>query len=550
VVNNSWGGDWFDPWYQAYVRAWVAAGIFPAFSAGNDGAACSTVGSPGDYVESYSTGTFDVAGNIAEFSSRGPAVDGAAKPDIAAPGVSVRSSMPGDAYGASSGTSMASPHTAATVALMWSAAPALVGDIPQTIALLDRSAADVADLTCGGQPGNNNVWGEGRLDAYAAVELAPTEDAGLLKGTVTDASTGLPIEGVTVELSGRMTRRLTTDAAGYYQARLASGVYDVLVSKYGYLSQSVTGLILNPGADQVSDFALQVVPAHRLDGYVRNTMGNPISDARVTVLGTPLAPAITDASGYYSFAVILEGTHTISAAAGGCANPQSRTVDVTGPISDFDFTLELRTDAFGYTCVPHAPGYIEGDATLVLSGDDYSAEIDLPFAFPFYEGRYTRLWVSTNGALGFGEPSGRYSNAGIPDAELPNNAVFAFWDDLYVDYLVSGVYTRLLEAPRRFVIEWRGAEFYSLAPRPPDFEVILYQDGQIVLQYRNVGATSRQQGGSATIGIENSDGSDGLAYSYNSAALNSPVDAIRYRSPSSVALDNIIYLPLVLRHSQ
>jgi hypothetical protein len=394
------------------------------------------------------------------------------------------------------------------------------------------------------------VWGEGRLDAYAAVALTPADEAGLLEGTVTDASTGLPIEGATVELSGRMTRRLTTDAAGHYQARLASGAYDVLVSKYGYFSQRVTGLILNAGAGQVSDFALQVAPPHRLEGYVRDAMGNPISDASVTVPGTPLAPAITNASGYYSFATIAEGTYTIHAAAGRCADPQSRAVDVTGPISDFDFTLALRTDAFGYTCNPHAPAYIEGDTPLALAGDDSYVEIDLPFAFPFYEGTYTRLWVNTNGILGFGEPVAYYWNRDIPDIYPPNNAVFAFWDDLYVDDSVSRVYTRLLEAPRRFVIEWRAIYFFEPVLPPPDFEAILYQDGQIVLQYRNVGEVSQQQGSSATIGIENSDGTDGLAYSYNSAALKSPVDAVRFSRPGWVALDNIIYFPWVLRDSQ
>ena len=41
-------------------------------------------------------------------------------------------------------------------------------DVAGTIALLNQTAADTADLTCGGTPGNNKVWGEGKLDAFAA----------------------------------------------------------------------------------------------------------------------------------------------------------------------------------------------------------------------------------------------------------------------------------------------------------------------------------------------------------------------------------------------
>jgi subtilisin family serine protease len=170
VVNNSWGGGPGDPFYQAVVDAWVASGIWTQFSNGNAGPSCGSAGSPGDYVNSYSAGAFSISNNIASFSSRGPsAFGGEIKPNIAAPGVSVRSSVPTNSYASFSGTSMASPHVAATVALIWSENPALARNIAATRAILDGSATDHSDLTCGGTAADNNVWGEGRLNAFEAV---------------------------------------------------------------------------------------------------------------------------------------------------------------------------------------------------------------------------------------------------------------------------------------------------------------------------------------------------------------------------------------------
>ncbi|MGJ6965889.1 S8 family serine peptidase [Streptosporangium sp. G11] len=186
VVNNSWGGPGYSEWYADVLSSWVQAGIFPAFSIGNDGPACGTAGYPGGLIQAYSSAAFDVNDVIAPFSSRG---DGASyiKPDIAAPGVNVRSSVPGG-YAGYSGTSMASPHTAATVALIWAAVPSLRGNIDATRGILDSSAVPRPDTSCASAGTTNEVWGHGKLDAYAAVTramsgvIAPGTELPLLMG--------------------------------------------------------------------------------------------------------------------------------------------------------------------------------------------------------------------------------------------------------------------------------------------------------------------------------------------------------------------------------
>jgi subtilisin family serine protease len=173
VVNNSWGGGPNDTWYQHIVDAWVAAGIFPMFANGNAGPACGSASSPGDYPQSYGIGAYDINNNIAGFSGRGASqVDGGIKPNASAPGVNVRSSVPNNAYANASGTSMASPHASGVVALTLSAAPDLIGNIARIRMVLDVTARDTGDLQCGGTIANNNVFGQGRLDAHAAVTLA------------------------------------------------------------------------------------------------------------------------------------------------------------------------------------------------------------------------------------------------------------------------------------------------------------------------------------------------------------------------------------------
>lgn len=176
VVNNSWGGNGGNLWYSSYVQNWTAAGIFPAFSIGNDGPSCNTADSPGDYQQSVGAGATDINDVIAGFSSRGPSAFGGIKPDLVAPGVNIVSSYKGSTYATLSGTSMSSPHIAGTVALLWSALPSFVGNVSSTERLLtSNTAVLVTSQTCGGIPAGaspNNTYGAGRVDAYAALRNA------------------------------------------------------------------------------------------------------------------------------------------------------------------------------------------------------------------------------------------------------------------------------------------------------------------------------------------------------------------------------------------
>src|SRR5699024_9194753 len=123
VVNNSWGGGpGLDEWYRDIVIQWRNAGIFPEFSAGNvdlfNPGGPGSVAAPANYPESFATGATDSDDNLASFSVQGPSPYDEIKPDISAPGVSIRSSLPNGDYGLNSGTSMSGPAVSGVAALL------------------------------------------------------------------------------------------------------------------------------------------------------------------------------------------------------------------------------------------------------------------------------------------------------------------------------------------------------------------------------------------------------------------------------------------------
>src|SRR5699024_5171389 len=89
-------------------------------------------------------------------------------PDIAAPGVDVYSAYPEGTYRTMSGTSMASPAVAGTVALMMQTSPALTVD--ELKDLIKTSAFPLTDETYTEVP--NNGFGHGLINAAAAVDTA------------------------------------------------------------------------------------------------------------------------------------------------------------------------------------------------------------------------------------------------------------------------------------------------------------------------------------------------------------------------------------------
>lgn len=359
-----------------------------------------------------------------------------------------------------------------------------------------------------------------------------TAPSGTLNGTVTDSATALPIAGASISVTP-LGASTVTDASGNYTLVLPVGTYDVTAAAFGYTSATTTGVDVTDGGTTTVDFALVAAPSHAVSGQVFDNFNNPIENATVTILGTPISPATTDATGFYSFPSVPDGEYDVMAEAGGCNASLTQHLSLNGAdVTGFDFSLPAVTDNFGYFCHIETPGYIEGTTPLGLSGDDSVTSIGLPFGFSFYGQTYNTAHIATNGYLNFLSPNSIYSNTSIPSGFDPNAAIYPYWDDLYIDGS-SSMWTDELQNPHRFLIEWRNAAYFADFSRRVDFEVVLYENGRILTQYRNIDADGREQGNSATLGIENAAGNDALQFSFNAPSIGSPDFAVSYNLPPS-----------------
>ncbi|WP_299538888.1 S8 family serine peptidase [uncultured Streptomyces sp.] len=524
IVNNSWGGG-DTTFYQDIVEAWNSAGIFEAFAAGNDGdgATCSTAHAPGSQAPSYGVGAYASTGKIASFSGFGPSlVDGSTKPNISAPGVDIRSTWPGSSYNTISGTSMATPHVAGAVALLWSAAPSLIGKIEETRALLNEGAHDVDDTHCGGTAGMNNVWGEGKLDILASVDAAP-HTAGTVTGKVTDKATGAALAGVTVKAgdSASGTRSVSTGSDGSYRVSLNPGTYDFTLSGYGYAEAKVTGVTIGENQDLTQDVAMSAVAVHKVTGTVLDVTGKPLPGATVEVTGSPVPSVTTDAKGAYTLPKVAEGGYTLTvkpAAPVLCNGVHTGAFTVGTTDLTKNVRVPARTDASGNSCAPAAYSWIAGSKKVALTGDEDATTIALPFSVKHYGVGYSTASVTTNGMVNFLAPRvGDYANTALPTEYDPNGFVAALWDDLILDKK-SSVQTATTGAKgsRLFAIVWNNAAYATGTTGRATFEVVFEEaTGAVTLQYKTVA----DRGAGATVGIQNQAGTDALAYSFNQPVI-------------------------------
>jgi len=159
VISMSLGGGAPSSAEQAAFDNAAANGVLAIAAAGNDGN--STMSYPASYDSVMSVAAVDSSKNVAYFSQYNSQVE------IAAPGVSVNSTLPGNTYDAWSGTSMATPHVSGVAALVWSHFTECSAS--QIRHALNMTAEDR------GTAGRDNYYGYGIVMAKNAIDALTTD---------------------------------------------------------------------------------------------------------------------------------------------------------------------------------------------------------------------------------------------------------------------------------------------------------------------------------------------------------------------------------------
>ena len=254
VISNSWGAIGGCPsTYWSLIDNCEAAGAAVVFAAGNEGPGPQSLRVPANRITTpyncYSVGAIDGHYNnfpIASFSSRGPSnCDGVTiKPEVVAPGVNVRSSVPGGSYqGGWSGTSMACPHVAGAIALLRQVNPNASVDTIKWA--LMESATDL------GSNGEDNTYGHGIINILAARALIPSIDAPNIFPNnlyVEEPNDNYPDPGETADLFVRLFNSGIT-AQNVYALLSTDDPYAMVNSDsayYGQIAQNDTALSSDP----------------------------------------------------------------------------------------------------------------------------------------------------------------------------------------------------------------------------------------------------------------------------------------------------------------
>ncbi|MCA2004831.1 MAG: S8 family serine peptidase [Ignavibacterium sp.] len=587
--------SWFDPdvtnecsgIYKTTLDAVEASGIAVVFSAGNNGPSASTITKPKNIntneVNVFCVAAIDAAlysgGNtnpIASFSSRGPSTCGGTgslliKPEVSAPGVNVRSSGTSTGYSVLSGTSMASPHVAGAIALLKQFAPTLTGQ--QIKFALYNTAIDL------GTAGEDNNYGKGIIDLYAAMMSLGTPDT-IPPTTITDLAVTNPTSN---SLRLTWTAPLDTSMGGVtqYDVRWSLSPITDTTSFYAANPLAYPGVPGTAGTPQeLLVTGLNFSTTYYFAIRSRDSWGN-WSNVSNSPSGTTLAAPVISVNPTSMLKVLMPNTTVVDSVMISNVSGSASTLNFTVSLENNTFpseAVEIKLvpknppavegdsdemkgrdkepkgmsiegqggpDIFGYRWIdsdaPNGPQYVWTDISTNPSAvpvtswtgtlDDGYATVPLGMTFPFYGNNYTQGYLSTNGFLSFTALTSSYfTNGTIPNTALPNNVIAPFWDDL--DGRTQGT-VHYLQETGKFTIQFTNWQKYS-GTGSLTFQIVLYSSGKIMYYYNNMNATLN----SATVGIENSTGTDGLQIAYNANYVHNNM-AVKIEAAPEWLVNNI-----------
>jgi len=163
-----------------------------------------------------------------------------------------------------------------------------------------------------------------------------------IRGIVTDESGNpldamITIEGHDSDLDSSMV--FTDPDVGDYHRMIEAGTYNVIFSSYGYFSDTVENVTVNQDDSIRIDVSLTAKNTYNISGIITDEeTGNPIENAEVSVINTPLSPVYTNSSGEYTLNSAMEGNQTLQIRKSGYA---TKTVDIFIDASNTTFNFVL-----------------------------------------------------------------------------------------------------------------------------------------------------------------------------------------------------------------
>ena len=273
--------------------------------------------------------------------------------------------------------------------------------------------------------------------------------------------------------------------------------------------------------------------AGKVSGVVRDTAGAPVAGAVVSVAGSSDTPVRTNGAGAYSINNVLPGEHTVTVNP-VCKPAVSQPIAVDGN-KQLNFTVQERTRRTASATPPSVRStHLRGDDRYrpVRRRRDHAGES--PVQLPVLrhapdDGLHLDQRFSS-----FTAPSTEFANTPIPAPGGPDAAIYAFWDDLVVDQSSGvGVITSGNVPFRVFSILWTNVRIRASSQDDRlDFEIQLSEDGGIELLYAGIHPSALEEGGSATMGIENDSGTIGVQDSFNVRHLNVSSDSSVFYEPN------------------
>ena len=527
LTSNSWGGGAFS---QALMDAIADANANDqAFiaAAGNNGTNNDT--SP-HYPSNYnlpnviSVAATDHSDAKASFSNYG-----ATTVHLGAPGVNILSTLPGNAYGQLSGTSMATPHVSGVAALIRAVSPGI------PVSQLKSVILNSVDL----KPSMNGITTSGgRLNAFFSIATPDTDPPDAVNDLAA-VNPGSNTMGLTWTAPGDDG---STGTATFYQVRYSTSPIDDM--NFGAATRA--GNEPNPlpaGSMQsmeVRGLAADTYYYFAVEAFDEWGNAAPVSNLATETTLRPPTAAVDPAS------------HTLNLLTGQVADLTSVLGNVG--VGTLDFTIS--TPSLGDPMSVHQPlelakdeedprqgilgtggpdgfGYrwsdsdesggplfswtdISGTGTpiAITSDDSTSGPIALGFNVPYYGGFFNSIRVCSNGWLSFTSTSTAYANQPLPNSGAPEDLIAPLWDDLD-----PGGQTRIYYQTfgNSAIVQWTGMPRYQETGSALTFQAILEESGAITFQYLTLTSGTLN---SATVGIQDSAKTTGLTVAYNQGYLH------------------------------